>query len=174
MAEREKSYVPGIILIVMGVILLLHQLDFIFLRWRHIFPIILLALGVFFLISTVTRKDKGAAFPATVLLVLGLFFFFRNFAYFSVDYYFYDFEEYWPIFLIAFGLGFIVLYFFKPEDWGVLIPGGVLLFFGALFFLRSAGIFYWRDFADFWPLILIAIGISIVISSLKRKIEKPN
>ncbi len=174
MTERERSYVPGIILIAIGVILLLHQLDLIYLRWRHVFPIILLALGVFFFVSIITRKDKGAAFPATIFIVLGAFFFLRNFGYFSVDFYFYDFEEYWPIFLIAFGLGFIVLYFFRMEDWGVLIPGGVLLFFGILFLLRSARIFYWRDFADFWPLILIAIGIGLVIGSLKRKTEKPN
>ncbi|MFQ5825000.1 MAG: LiaI-LiaF-like domain-containing protein [bacterium] len=171
MAEREKSYIPGIILIVIGTFLLLHQLDVFYLRWRNIFPIILLALGTLFFISIITRKDKGAAFPATVLIVLGLFFFLRNYGYFSVDYYFYEWEEFWPIFLIAFGLGFIVLYFFKPEDWGVLIPGGVLLFFGVLFFLRTTGLFYWRDFADFWPLILIAIGISIVISNLKKKTE---
>lgn len=174
MTERERSHIPGIILIVIGTILLLHQLDLIYLRWRHIYPIILLAFGVLFFVSTVTKKDKGAAFPATVLMVLGLFFFLRNYSYFSVDYYFYDWEEFWPIFLIAFGLGFIALYFFKPEDWGVLIPGGVLSFFGVLFFLRSTGVFYWRDFANFWPLILIAIGASIVISSLKRKAQKPN
>lgn len=171
MAEREKSYIPGILLIVVGVLLLLYQLDVLYLRWSKIYPVGLLILGVLFFVSIMTRKDKGAAFPATVLIVLGLFFFLRNYGYFSLHFYFYDFEDFWPIFLISIGLGFIVLYIFKPEDWGVLIPGGVLLFLGILFFLKSAGIFYWRDFVDFWPVILIAIGISIVISNLRRKTE---
>ncbi|MFQ5770870.1 MAG: LiaI-LiaF-like domain-containing protein, partial [bacterium] len=71
----------------------------------------------------------------------------------------------------AVGLGFVVLYFIKPQDWGVLIPGSVLLLFGIIFFLRVTGVFYWKDFADYWPVILIAVGISIVINSLRRKTE---
>ncbi|MFQ5769222.1 MAG: LiaI-LiaF-like domain-containing protein [bacterium] len=171
MAKGEKSLIPGVLLIIVGVFFLLNQLDLFYFRWRHFYPIILLGLGALFFISIFTKNEKGSAFPATIFLVLGFFFLLRNFGYFSFDYYFYDFRELWPIFLIAFGLGFIVLYFFKSDDWGVLIPGSILLFFGVVFFLRTMEIFYWRNLADFWPIILIAIGLSIVINSLWRKAD---
>ncbi|MFQ5676439.1 MAG: LiaI-LiaF-like domain-containing protein [bacterium] len=147
----------------------MDELDVIYFRWRHLFPILLLTGSALFFASMASKKEKGAVFPATALLVLGLFFLLRNFDIFSFDYYFYDAHDFWPIFLVAFGLAFIALFFVRSEDWGVLIPGGVLLFLGTVFFLRSAGIFFWRDFADFWPVILIVIGLSIVIGSFKKK-----
>ncbi len=172
MAEKDRSILPGIVLILIGVVFLLQQLDVFYFRWRHIYPVILLAFGALFAVAIFTKGDRGAAFPATVLIVLGVFFVFRNFELFSVDYYFYRFHDFWPIFLIAFGLGFIVLFLFKPEDWGVLVPGGVLLFFGAIFFLDAIDILYWRNIRDFWPVILIAVGMSMVIKGLRKKPEK--
>lgn len=168
MAHKEKSFVPGLVLIAIGLILLFHQLDIFYFRWRFVYPLILLGLSAMFFVPMLSKKDRSAVFPATILLVLGLFFFIRNFDLFAFDYYFYDFEDFWPIFLIAVGLGFVVLFFVKPADWGVLIPGTVLLFFGVVFILRSSRLFYWRDLGDFWPVILIAIGLSIVIGSLRK------
>jgi uncharacterized membrane protein HdeD (DUF308 family) len=171
MSEKKNSYIPGLILIIIGVVLLLHQLNVLYLNWRQIYPILLLILGGLFFVSVKTKDDKGAVFPGTVLIVLGLFFLVRNYGYFSFDYYFYEFEDFWPIFLVAVGLGFVAMYFFKPQDWAVLIPGGILLLFGIIFFLRVTGAFYWKDFAGYWPVILIAIGISMVINSMRHKTE---
>lgn len=171
MSEKRKSAIPGVILIILGVVFLLRQLEILYVGWRQLAPIILLALGILFLVSAFTKKDKGAVFPGSVLLVLGFFFLFRNFRLLSFDYYFYNGGEYWPIFLVAFGLGFLALFVVKPHDWGVLIPGGILLFFGVIFMLERLGYFYWQDFADFWPVILIVIGLGLIIGSLKRKTE---
>ncbi|NIR51432.1 hypothetical protein GWO43_22905, partial [candidate division KSB1 bacterium] len=168
MANRERSLIPGVILILLGLYFLLDRLNVFYFRWEYLYPLILLGLGVLFLVAIFTKKDKGAAFPATILLILGLFFFLRNYGLLPYEFYLYYIEDYWPIFLIAFGLGFLVLFSVKPEDWGVLIPGGILLFFGVVFLLRNMRLFYWRDFADFWPVILIAIGLGIVVSSLRK------
>ncbi|MFQ5602895.1 MAG: LiaI-LiaF-like domain-containing protein [bacterium] len=171
MEKKQRSYLPGIVLILVGTYFLLQRFDFFFIRWRHVYPVLLLGIGAVFLMAIFTKNEKSAVFPATVLLVLGLFFFCRNFDVFSFDYYFYDFRDIWPIFLIAFGLGFIVLFFVKSEDWGVVIPGSILLFFGVIFLLRSARLFYWHDFVDYWPLILIAIGASIILNSMRKKTQ---
>jgi len=169
MAEKEKSIIPGALLILVGLFLLLHQLDLVYLRWRHLYPILMLGFSALFFASIIYKRDKGAIFPGMVLLVLGLFFFLRNFDFFEFGYYFYSFEYYWPIFLVAFGLGFVALYVVRQDDWGVLIPGTILLFLGTLFFLRSAGYFFWWRLADFWPVILIIIGLSIVFSNLRKR-----
>ncbi len=169
MATKEKSYIPGVVLILIGAYLLLQGLDIISFRWHHLYPLILLAIGAYLLIPVFSRKDTGAAFPATFLLVLGLFFFFRNYDFFSWNYHFYDMGEFWPVFLIAFGLAFIVQYMLKPDDWGSLVPGVILLFLGAVFMARSLDWFYWFQFTDVWPVILIIIGGVLVASSLRRK-----
>lgn len=169
MSEKGKSLIPGALLVVIGLFLLLNRLDVFDFRWRHFYPIVMVAMGALFFISALRKSDRAGAFPGAMFLVLGLFFFFRNYDLFSFDYYFYDVEDFWPIFLIAVGAGFVALFLFKPEDWGVLVPGGVLLFFGSIFILRAAGFYYWDRFGDFWPVILIAIGLGIVINSFRRK-----
>ncbi len=169
MATREKSYIPGLVLIIVGTVFLFNELNIFHFRWRDLYPILMLGGSALFFASMLTKKEKGAIFPASVLLILGLFFLMRNFDIFSFDYYFYHVEDFWPIFLIAFGSGFVALFFVRSEDWGVLIPGGVLLFLGIVFFLRNAGFIYWQDFADYWPVVLIIIGLSIVVGSLRKK-----
>ena len=170
MEKRERSFVPGIVLIVIGFYFLLKQLGvFFYFRMYQIYPIGLIVLGAFFLVLVFTKKDKGAAFAATVFLVLGVFFFLRNFVF--LPHYLDHSRNFWPIFLIAPGLGFIVLYLFKRQDWGVLIPGAILLFLGISAFLEISGLYYWEDFTRYWPVILIVIGLGIVVSSLRRKPE---
>lgn len=168
MAQSTKSYTPGVVLIATGFFLLLWQLGVLEVSVRELTPILLIALGCWFFYSAAAKKDRGAVFPGTIFLVLGLFFAVRNYGLFAFRVHFYDFSEYWPVFLIAFGLGFLVMFFVKPEDWGVLIPGSVLLFFGLVFLMRTVNYFYWRDVIRFWPLILIVIGISIIVSGLKH------
>ncbi|MFQ5648864.1 MAG: LiaI-LiaF-like domain-containing protein [bacterium] len=169
MASKEKSIIPGAILILVGVFLLLRQLGVFVLSWYHAYPVIMLCLSGFFFVRAFSRKDSGAAFPATALFVLGLFFFLRNFDFFDLAYDFYHVGEYWPVFLIAIGAAFIAQFLLKPEDWGVLIPGAVLFFLGTVFFLHHLEVFYWVDFATVWPIILIIIGVTLVVSSLVRK-----
>jgi len=169
MAEREKSFIPGIVLIIIGAVFLFNELNIFHFRWRHLYPILMLGGSALFFTSMLTKKEKGSIFPASVLLILGLFFALRNFDIFSFDYYFYYVEDFWPIFLVAFGSGFVALFFVRSEDWAVLIPGGVLLFLGVVFFLSNTGVIYWQDFTDYWPVVLIIIGLSIVGGSLRKR-----
>ncbi|MDZ7261295.1 MAG: DUF5668 domain-containing protein [candidate division KSB1 bacterium] len=171
MEGNKKSIIPGVLLIVVGLLLLLSRLDLLQFNWGHLYPLLLMALGLLCFLTIRRRKDAGAVFPGTIFFLLGLFFFLRNY---DLIYYLYP-DEIWPIFLIIFGLAFIALYLFKPQDWGVLIPGSLLLFFGIVFFLRELDLIYWRTqeyIERFWPLILIVIGTGIVLSSLTRKTEK--
>ncbi len=168
MSEKRKSLIPGALLIVVGIILLLRQIDLLYVSWRQLYPFLLLGIGVLFSVSCFARQDKGAAFPAGMFVVLGLFFVLRNFGIFSFDYYFYYPREYWPVFVLAAGTGFIALFLARSRDWGALVPGLTLFALGGLFLLRNAGLFHWLHLADLWPIILIAVGAGIVINSLRR------
>jgi len=57
----------------------------------------------------------------------------------------------------------------KPNDTGRIIGGLLLLVIGSFFLLREFDLIpYWFRFRNFWPLIFIALGISIIAKS-KRK-----
>jgi hypothetical protein len=171
MSETKRSSIlPGMILISIGAILLINKILPDFLDWRHIYPLILLALGVSMILSVGFRSktDKGAVFPGTILFFIGLFFFLRNFG--LVEYYFV--REIWPIFIIIIGLGFLALFIAKPSDTGVLIPAGILLFIGVISLLNKLYIIdiaLWEIVSDYWPVILIVVGAGIILGSLKRQ-----
>ena len=84
MAEREKSFIPGVVLIVIGLFFLFNELNIFHFRWRHLYPILMLGGSLLFFASMLTKKDKGAIFPASVFLILGLFFLMRNFDIFAI------------------------------------------------------------------------------------------
>jgi len=169
MNNKFSSIVVGVIFIVFGTILLLDKLGIIYFTWDEGFPFILMALSVLAFVS-VAKGKKNNAFWGTTLGILGIFFFLQNY---EIIHYLWI-GETWPVYLIAIGLGFIVLYFFKPQDWGVLIPGGILTFLGAVFFLETLDLSWYtiKHIKNFWPLILILIGLGLISSSLAKKAEK--
>ena len=168
MSTHKHSIWPGLILIVIGALLLVNKLVPYSIGWYEIYPLILMALGVLIFISVIGKQDKGAVFFGTFLVLLGLFFFLRNFD--IIPYYYM--REVWPIFLIILGLSFVSVFITKPYDWGVLIPGGILLFLGIVFLLRKLHIIYLDIgdiIADYWPVILIIIGGGIILGALKKQ-----
>ena len=83
--------------------------------------------------------------------------------------YFYA-DEYWPVFLLAFGFGFLVHFIIKPAEWGVLIPAFLLILWGTSSLHILHDMFWGWDFTirRFWPVLLILIGGGIVISSARQ------
>ena len=169
-ATKRSSIFPGMILIIIGTMLLVHKIIPEFMNWRHIYPLILLALGVSMILSVSfkSKTGKGAVFPGTILFFIGLFFFLRNFG--LVEYYYV--REIWPIFIFIVGLGFLALFIAKPSDTGVLIPAVILLFIGVISLLNKLyliDIELWEIVSDYWPVILIVVGAGIILGSLKRE-----
>lgn len=168
MSTHKHSIWPGLILILIGALLLIHKLTPYSFGWYEIYPLILISMGVLFFVSIIHKRDKGAIFPGTIFFLLGLFFFLRNYE--IIPYYYM--REVWPMFLIILGLAFVAIFITKPGDWGVLIPAGIFLFLGIVFLLRKFYIIYWDIWdiiADYWPVILIIIGGGIILGALKRQ-----
>ena len=46
--------------------------------------------------------------------------------------------------------------------------GIILIVLGVLFLLRSFNLFWWFDWGNLWPLILVAIGVLIILSTRRR------
>jgi len=68
--------------------------------------------------------------------------------------------RFWPMILVFFGVGHL----FTPSNraWGV-----ILVSIGALFQLDNLGLVRFR-FADLWPIAIIAVGVLLMWSALKR------
>lgn len=168
MIEKKASLVPGILLIAVGLWLFVNRINVLSYYSFRIYPILMILFAVFLFEEAVRRRHSGALFWGVVVFLVGGFFLLRNF---EIIPHFYA-EEYWPIFLIAMGFGFITKFVFNPKDWGVLIPGGLFLFFGIGFSMRTLSGYFWRweyIVEDYWPVILIVIGAAVLLSGLRKK-----
>ncbi len=175
MRKNYSSLIFGLVFILVGAGLLLDRLDVFFFGWAQTYPLIFLVIAAASFLSAATG-DKSSAFWAGIFTVLGLFFGLRNFDIIP----FYWFFEYWPIFLIALGFGFIFLYIFNPRDWGVLVPGIIFLGLGTMFFLGTVDIFedvfetFVELFFTYWPLVLVLVGLLLILNSIKHKETSEN
>ncbi|RPH37952.1 hypothetical protein EHM92_01365 [bacterium] len=155
--QSPRSPLPGIILIVLGVLFLIA--NFADVHLGSFWPIFVLGLGVAFIIMFFRdRNNYGVLMPGTILTVIGILFF-------ACTFYGWDQMEYlWPFFIIAPGLGFLMIYLFGKQERGLLIPAGILTGLGLVFLLGV------NDSEYLWPGMLILVGILFLI---KWKKESP-
>jgi len=145
----------GILLIAIGVLLLLNQfLSLSFPFW----PLFLLIPGLA-LALTVNKNAPGLLIPSTILILLGIFFYFEEVTHWNFS------DKTWPTYILIVGMAFIITYLYS-RDRGFLIPGSILLFI--------AFVFYFFVFSDLllWPILLIVGGILMIINFKGTGIEK--
>jgi hypothetical protein len=153
MQARHRG--PGILLIILGILLLAGNLGYFSLL--DFWPLLIVLAGILFLIQWFgDRANYGLLLPSTILIVTGLLF-----LYCQLDGW-YHMGDLWPIFIIAPGAGFILMYLAGDQDAGLLVPGGILLAVGTVFL--SANEWAWR----WWPALLIVAGALILLRPPRR------
>lgn len=156
MSEQPKNrsnYTVGIVLILLGIFFLCVQLGFV--NWDNFWPFVLIVGGLLFYLGfLVNRRNFGLLMPGTILLVIGFLFFYTN------QGHWYRMDELWPTFILAPGLGFILMYIFGPKGNTLWIPATVLIVLACLFYSRLWGIF------RYWPVILILVGLYLLVRGL--------
>ena len=158
MANGKGVPAFGIILLALGMLLLLDSLDAICFHWSYI----LIGIGAIFCVMAFASEDKGVIFPGVIIGLIGLFFLMRRYGVLEDSM-----ADLWPVFPIIVGIAFLTLYIFRPSDVGLLFPAGIMLFFGVGFLaynymfidLNPA-----RLIGKYWPLILIAIGVKMILN----------
>ncbi len=147
----------GWILVVLGLFFLLQYL----LDWEFYWAVVLIVVGgVLFLYALIKRSEAGI-FPGTFLFLLGLIFLLHQID--LID----PLTKTWPLILIIIGISFVMIFLVRPQDWGVLIPGGILTILGLIFLLRNYRYISWGtvgDILQWWPLILIVLGVILLMS----------
>ncbi len=98
--------------------------------------------------------------PGTILLVYGIIF------QYSALNGWYNMSDLWPGFLLGPGLGFLFMYLLGNREKGLLIPAFILIVLAALFWLNH------HVHRFFWPAILIAIGIYLILKNRRSPLRQ--
>jgi len=101
--------------------------------------------------------DRKAMITGTFLIVLGLLFLAANF-------YEFDWEELWPLFMIAGGLAFFAVFLTDRRHYGLLMPASILFIYGALF--QFCALTYWDYMEVLWPTFILGPGVGLLMMYL--------
>jgi len=171
--NRSGIMLPGVILIMIGLWLLLQQLDVIILTVDEVWPAILVLIGALLLANfAVTRgQATGSLFMGVVMALVGLVF--ANIMWGSWEWG--DLWWLWPLFPGIVGVAFVAHFLVSPADWGVLIPGLMALAVGIIGYLyttqRISARTAW-NLVEWWPVLVIALGVVLVSQYLVRLVRK--
>jgi len=168
--QSKASLIVGILLIVIGSLLLIQNLIDFYLGRSHIYPLLIMALGLLFLFSIRSREKSGAVIPGTFLFLGGAIILSMNYdPIYDVLSNIYP----WTFVLLLLGISFLVFFILKPRDFGLLVPVTVFLLLGTLFLLYDLWIIEWESIKQLWPFIPILIGIGIIIHAIAKKSAQP-
>ena len=151
----QRTVVPGLFLIGLGVVLLLVQTTSI--GGEAVVAVI----GAAFLVAYFLTRVYGFLVPAGILLGLGM-------------------GILWQLqvggeggaVLIGLGLGFASIWLIgalmrdRINHWWPLVPGGIMVTIGLLVEAEQTGIL--EDYGDLWPIILVVIGVVLLLVQLTR------
>ena len=151
MAAKKSTAIFGTILIMIGGILLLDNLNFWHFRWDTTGGWVMFFLGAYFYyVGFNSKKRAGVVFPGTILVIYGLLFLACSWHTWNLL------ETYWPVFLLGPGLAFIVTYFAGRRETGLLVPGFILTGLAFIFYFRE------QYYLEFWPLVIILVGAFLI------------
>ena len=168
-SDRAGVVVWGLIMIAIGGWFLLRTLGFRLPGMGQMWPIFPTLVGLSMFVGWLFTPDKranhGIMIPATINVLVGLFFFGFTLGILRWG----DMGFLWPVFPLIVGIAFFVAWVFSLfSNWGLLIPAGITATVGivGLGFTLSAqsGLFAW--IIRFWPLALIALGVLVLFGGL--------
>ena len=97
---------------------------------------------------------RRTAIHGITLVILGVLFLVFNLSSLSL-------RDLWPVFFIALGLYFVILFAIDRKDYGVLMPASIFLVMGGMF--QYCQIEGWWMMRILWPLFLIGPGVGFFL-----------
>lgn len=94
--------------------------------------------------------SKESRTTGLVLIIVGIAFLILNTANIA-------WQKFWPLILIAGGIGFIALFLHDRKNYGVLMPASILIVVGGI--LTVGTWFGWENMNTLWPLFIAAPGL---------------
>ncbi len=165
---RRGAVIPALVLILLGVYLLLAELNVGLPGWDVIWPVIPFAGGLAFLGSFVfgQRRDPGQVFVGTAATLVGLVFFFVTLGPLSYR----DLTTWWPLFVLIGSAAFLAQWVATGfRDWGALFLALVALVVGGAGLavtLQLLGPQTVELLPRLWPALLILLGLMVFLRAL--------
>jgi hypothetical protein len=154
---KPGNMIFGAALIVIGVLLILTNLDIITIDFRDLWPWIITLVGIAFWIGYFNnRANYGLLMPGTILVVYGVYFYYESINFWRTA------GMLWPVYLLGPGLGFFAMYYFGPREKGLLVAGAVNSGIALFFLLQLTSLF------QYWPVLLIILGALLLWHSRKN------
>lgn len=162
--KRVNSLVWGTVLLLLGVVLVLNQLQLINVESGMIFPIILLALALLFHLYYffTGRGSEGLLVPGGILLVYGLMFLLGDISPFQSNIFY---NGLWPLWILGPALGLFELYVFSHGTKGSMVPVFILTAIGGGFLLNTL---LDVSFSIVLAIVLIGLGVGLMGNALSR------
>lgn len=163
--KKRNDLAGGIVLVGLGLFFLagrLVNLD----NWALLF---LPALGAIFMIWGILAREGGLMIPGGIISGIGWGSYLIAGPY-AVD----SGLDEGGLFMIIFGLGFMSitlfsLIFARQTHWWALIPGGIISGIGATIMFGGVFLDALEFLGNFWPVILILIGIYVIFQASRSK-----
>ncbi len=105
------------------------------------------------------HNPAGGLLIGAIIAGLGVLLLLQNLGIFYFD----EIWQYWPVILIVVGGTRLA----SAWDLGGRVFGGIVMFVGAVFLLRNLGLLHGNVWEYFWPVILIAVGLGLLIRALE-------
>ena len=160
MNQNRRGIGTGLALIGIGIVALLFQLGV-----GDLFgEAMVLTVGVVFLLIRFVGKVRWAVYPGAFTSTVGAVIFLA-----ARDV---DMEVFWPLFVIAPGVSFLIIRAASPKERWAVFPGLLITGIGLIMFLFSTGLlswFYLDILAKFWPLALIIMGLLCIVGSRRPR-----
>ena len=158
MPTVDRRFLPGILLVVLGILLILNNFGVLD-AWSWVsryWPLLLVGAGTLWAIDPNSRGLGVAA------IIIG--FVFELSALGILDIGIYDLRRFWPLILVAAGLNILI----RHRARGGWVGGVVVLTLGVVFQVQQLG---WASIPiwQLWPLVLIALGLSMLHKALERR-----
>jgi len=99
------------------------------------------------------------------LIIFGFLFLFDSWFYVS-----FNFGDFWPIVIILIGASFLLSFWRKRTNYGVIMPGTILIVYGLMFLYSS--LYGWDDMGRLWPGFLFGPGLGFLLMFLFGTREK--
>jgi hypothetical protein len=168
MRRRSGAVIPGLFLILLGLWFLADNLGLALPGLDQLWPVLVILAGLGFWAGFLfgVPRDPGLTFVGTGALLVGLYF--LPFTLHIVEWG--DMARLWPGFVLIGGISFAVLAIADGfRDWGTLATGVAAIVVGVIAFVFTLGLLpaeLGLTAANFWPLILIFIGLIILFQNL--------
>ena len=174
------TLVVAFLLIGIGLFFLLVNTNIVRVSIGQLWPAIPTLIGAALLVQFFAggMRDPGLVTGGTIFLLIGLFFFLftlgvtiEPFGQITWS----DMSVLWPAIPTIIGIALLMQWLFGGlRDHGLLIPVAIFLLIGLggfAFTLRGIPVF--STLVDYWPVLLIAIGLIVLVRSLRRPQSSP-